>query len=186
MSKDWLTGKGKVVYDPFRGGMKNKIDWWCVIELDDSITDYYRWWANKYVNPLGYTDADKYDAKGNFTWHSLRDKREDLMLPSWGAHMSIVRGEKPREDLMHLWRKYHGQIVEFKYSPNVRFSGDTSGSSMDPDKQGVYWFIDAKCELGTHIRDELEKPSHWNFHITVGRVRQGQDFKYIPPVRKPL
>lgn len=186
MTADWLTGKGKIVYDPKRGNMRNKTEWWCVIEVDRGITDYYRWWANKQVNPLGYTEADKYDAEGRYTWHSLRDKREDLMLPSWGAHMSIVRGERPRADLQHLWKKYDGQIVEFKYSPNVRFSGDKPSSSLDPEKEGVYWFVDAICDAGKHIRDELQKPSDWKFHITVGRVRQGQDFKYIPPQRKLL
>lgn len=187
-TENWFHGRGKLVYDPFRGEMKSKTTWWVVVELDESITDYYRWWANRHINPLRYCEADKYVAKPGggreFTWPSLRDKREDLVVPAWGAHMSIVRGEEPRDELKHLWKKYDGQIVDFRYSNNLRFSGDTS--NIDPAKHGVYWFVDAICDVGKKVRDEFRLPSNWKFHITVGRVRAGQDFKYVPPKKSVL
>lgn len=172
---DWFTGRGIMIYDPRRGAMKNRTEWWAVVELDRSITDYYRWWANKYINPLRYTEEDRYkptpDGKNRtYTWHELKDKREDLLEPAWGAHMSIIRGEKPRPELMHLWKKYHGQEVEFKYSNNVRFSGDTGNTPEE--KVGVYWFVDAVCDVGKTMRDELRLPSNWTFHITVGRTNE--------------
>ena len=160
---NWHTGVGRVVYDPNRGDMKNKIHWWAVVELDRSITDYYRWWANRHINPLRY---DAFDRQKQ-SWAQLKDKRFDLLEPSWGAHMSIIRGEKPREAKMDLWKKYHGKQVEFKYSNNVRYSGDTSDVG---DKNGVYWFVDATCDVGKTIRDELGFASNWAFHITIGRV----------------
>jgi len=163
-TRNWFTSWGTVVYDPDRGDMKAKTKWWVVVELDRGITDYYRWWANRFINPLRYDALDRQKA----SWALHKDKRQDLHLPAWGPHMSIIRGEKPRPHLMHLWKKYDGQRVEFKYSNVVRFSGDTPGSSSD--KLGVYWFVDAVCDVGKAMRDEFELPSHWKFHITVGRT----------------
>lgn len=177
LAGDWFTAKGKIVYDPIRGSMKSKTDWWVVVELDSSITDYYRWWANRHINPLRYNDLDRQ----HYTWAQLKDKREDLVLPAWGAHMSIVRGERPRPDRMHLWKKYDGQIVEFKYSNNLRYSGDTSDVG---DKNGVFWFVDSICDTGKRIRDELGFPSNWAFHITVGRTNASRPPLIIPKVKR--
>lgn len=160
---NWFSSWGTIEYDPDRGDMRNKTKWWVVLNLDKGITDYYRWWANRHINPLRYSAEDKQ----RWTWPQLKDKREDLYLPAWGPHMSIVRGEEPRNNLMHLWKKYHGQRVEFKYSNNVRFSGDTADVG---DKHGVYWFVDAVCPIGKQIREEFGFRSHWTFHITVGRT----------------
>jgi hypothetical protein len=176
-TRNWYFGTGKIVYDPPRGNMTKKIDWWVVLELDSSITDYYRHWVNKHINPLGYT----LDDQTRPSWPELRDKREDLMLPSWGAHMSIVRGEKPKPQLQHLWKLYDGWEVDFQYSYFPRFSGDTKGGN--PAKDGVYWFVDAVCPIGKQIRDDFELPSHWNFHITVGRVNTQKTHIYRPPQR---
>lgn len=159
----WFTSKGKVVYDPDRGDMKAKTKWWVIVELDKGITDYYRWWANRYINPLRYTAEDRQ----HWQWKNLKDKSQDLLLPAWGPHMSIVRGEKPWPNKMHLWKKYDGAVVEFKYSCNVRYSGDTQDMG---EKNGVYWFVDSVCDVGKQIRDELGFKSDWTFHITVGRT----------------
>lgn len=141
----WHRGSGIVRYDPARGDMKSRTQWWCVIDVDPEIARYYRWWVNTMGNPLGI-------------------ERDNLCLPAWGAHISIVRGERPRDDLAHLWRKYQGARVEFAYQHAPRQSGDTTG-----DRPNWYWFVDVQCDLGKQIRQELCKPSHWNFHLTVGR-----------------
>lgn len=186
---NWFTGYGKIVYDPVRETLRTKNDWWVVLDISETITDYYRWWANRHVNPLRYSKEDQIF----WTWPHLRDKREDLLPPTWGAHMSIIRGEKPPKNKMHLWKKYDGKIVQFKYSNNLRYSGDKPvkfidgrTAEVDPDKHGVYWFVDAVCDTGKRIRDEFGFPSHWSFHITVGRVRQEQNFVYVPPKKSIL
>lgn len=161
---NWFTGKGTIVYDPDRGDMKARTKWWVVVNLDQGITDYYRWWANRCVNPLRVSAEDR--TKQSYKLRGVQD--EDLLVPAWGAHMTIIRGEKPREAQMHLWRKYDGQTVDFKYSPNVRYSGDTKDVG---EKNGRYWFIDAVCPLGKQMRDEFGFASNWTFHITVGRTR---------------
>jgi hypothetical protein len=162
-TSDWFEGQGIIVYDPDRGDMKTRTKWWVVVNLDRGITDYYRHWANKQINPLRYDTLDRQRA----SWKLNCDRREDLLVPAWGAHMSIIRGEKPYPDKMHLWKKYDGQKVDFKYSYNVRYSGDTMDRG---EKNGVYWFVDAVCDVGKQMREEFNLKSDWTFHITVGRT----------------
>lgn len=137
----WLPGKGFIQYDPPRGRMKSKTNWWAVINVDKEITRYYRWWVKQ-----------RY-------WI-------DLHQPSWDAHISIIRGEEPEDHLKHLWRKYDGQEVKFEYNHNVRQSGDTTGW----DRPDHYWFVDVRCKLLNQIRAELNRPTGWNFHLTIGRT----------------
>ena len=97
----WLTSVGKIKYDPYRGSMKNKTEWWAVLEVDREITRYYRNWINKEVfNPMEINHDNQPK--------EMKEKYPVTILhpPSWDAHVSIIRGEKPRNDLMHLWKKY--------------------------------------------------------------------------------
>jgi len=127
-----FTSIGKIIYDPYRDGMKNRTHWWAVVNVDTEITRYYRWWVmNRYLLKL----------------HS----------PSWDAHISVIRGEKPPPHLTHLWKKYHNQSIEFKYSHIVRQSGD-------------YWFVEVDSPHLIEIRKEFELPSSWKLHLTVGRT----------------
>jgi hypothetical protein len=147
--QQWHTSTGRINYDPYRPGLKTKNTWWCVIDTDPGIVEYYRSVVNRVlINPLQLKDCG-------------------LVQPAWGSHVSVIRGEKPRENKMHLWKKYHNQTVEFRYSFNVRFSGDTTAS----DKEGVYWFVEVDCPAATAIRDEFEIPSDWLFHLTIARTR---------------
>ena len=138
---DWHYGKGVIRYDPPRPGMKRRTDWWCIVDIDREITRYYRWWV-------------------------MKEKWIDLKQPSWDAHISVIRGEKPKPQLMHLWNKYEGKTVEFRYKHEVRQSGDTTNG----DRPDYYWFVEAECEWATNIRKELERPFEWKHHITIGRT----------------
>lgn len=134
---------GRIIYDPKRGDMKNRTNWWCVVDVDREITRYMRWWIKK-------------------------EQWIDLCQPSWDAHISVIRGEKPRPNLMHFWKKYHGQRVTFEYDMNIRRAGDTS-----PAKSEDFWFIDIKCPELVEIRKELKLPYNWNLHLTIGRQYKG-------------
>jgi len=139
----WHMGSGRIVYDPYRGQMKNKTTWWCVVDVDKEITRYYRWWV----------------------W---RKYGIELYQPSWDAHISVIRGEKPSTDKMNLWKKYHKQIVDFKYEHNVRWAGD---------KEGVYkhyWFVVIDCPFLIDIRKEFDLPHDWRLHLTIGRTYEHQ------------
>jgi hypothetical protein len=130
----WYTSTGKIVYDPYRGSMKHKTAWWCVLEVDPEITRYYRWWIERE--------------------HHIHS----LVVPAWDAHVSIIRGEEPREDLKHLWKKYHGQKVEFKYEHNPSRA-----------KKSEFWFVEVEAPFLIDIRKEFEKPYDWALHLTVGK-----------------
>jgi hypothetical protein len=138
----WHKGTGKIVYDPYRGGLKKKRDWWCVVEVDKEITRYYRWWLER-------------------EWHV-----KELKTPSWDAHISIIRGERPRREHMHLWKKHHGKIIEFEYKHFPRRSGDTTGG----DRPDNYFFVDIRAPELMDIRKEFGFPTNWNLHLTVGRT----------------
>lgn len=137
------TGTGKIVYDPKRSPTVRKGEkWWCVVNVDREITRYYRWWIEKELHVKG------------------------LCQPSWNAHISVIRGEKPKPEVMHLWKKYQGQVVEFQYKHLPRQSGDTTNW----DRPGHYWFVEVDCPFLLDIRKELLLPCKWNLHLTVGRT----------------
>lgn len=128
----WLKGQGIIKYDPYRPGLKKKKDWYAIVKVDREITRYYRWWV-------------------------MKEKWIDLCQPSWDAHLSIIRSEKPYDDKMHLWKKYDGQKVIFLYNNNVH-------------QVGNYWIVDVKCDKLKQIRNEFGFPSDWDFHLTIGRT----------------
>ena len=137
----WFKAKGVIRYDPYRGKMKSNTKWWVVVNTDQEITRYYRWWVHR-----------RY-------WIELQQ-------PAWGSHVSIIRGEKPADHLMHLWKKYDGHWIEFEYNHNVRQSGDTTGW----DRPDCFWFLDVRCEFLNQIRGELGRPTGWKYHLTIGRT----------------
>jgi hypothetical protein len=137
----YIISSGIIIYDPPRGKMKKKTDWWAVVEIDKEITRYFRWWVERELNIK-------------------------LQKPSWDAHISIVRGEKPAIDKLYLWEKYHKRKINFKYSVNVRQSGDTTGN----DRPSNYWFVEVECPFLKEIREEFGFPSDWKQHITIGRT----------------
>ena len=119
--------------------MKRRVDWWAVINCDREITRYYRW----FVKSRYWIDLDQ---------------------PSWDAHVSVIRGERPAEDKKHLWKKYDGLKVNFKYSPVI--------------KQAVkrqFWYIEVQCPMLNQIRQEFGFPCHWNSHLTIGRTNDYND-----------
>lgn len=159
--ENWHTSTGIIRYDPYRGNMSKKIDWWAVLEVDKEITRYYRYWINKMVfNPLELNhDGINSKAAAKYPYTKLQQ-------PAWDAHVSIIRGEKPRKDLTHLWKKYDGMKLEFQYRHNPRYSGDTTGDGR-PDN---FWFVEVNCPTLMAIRTELKRPTNWSLHLTVGKT----------------
>lgn len=146
----WHTSKGIIKYDPHRFQMKRKTEWWAVMNVDTEITRHARWWVK-------------------------RQYHVDLAPPSWDAHTSIIRGEKPPPDKMHLWKKYDGKRIDFKYTNIVRQSGDTT------TRPGNYWFVEVDCPLLSDIRHEFGFPHEWKLHITIGRTWHEQHLICPPP-----
>jgi hypothetical protein len=133
-----FKGEAKIIYDPSRGEMKRRTQWWCVANTDPEICRYYRWWIKRrfHIN---------------------------LFLPAWGAHISVVRGEKPRDDLAQLWKKYHNERIPFTYDNFIKWAPDNKNG-------GHYFWLVVKAPKLEMIRKELELPVGWNLHITIGRT----------------
>jgi hypothetical protein len=135
-----LEGSGVLVYDPPRETLKRRTEWWCVLNVSESIGLYYRWWVKRMLHV-------------------------ELHRPPHPAHISVIRGEQPSEHLKHLWKKHDGRRLRFRYSPNVRQSGDTTA-----DRPNFYWFVEVECPALNEIRQEFGFPCGWHFHLTIGRT----------------
>lgn len=129
----WHESTGRIIYDPHRPGLKTKNKWWCILTVDKEITRYYRYWIQRELHVKG------------------------LCQPSWDAHISIVRGEKPEPELINLWKKYHREKVTYRYN-------------ISPYRSGHYWFLEVDCPRMVEIRKELNRPIDWKLHITIGRT----------------
>lgn len=106
---------GKVVYDPYRPTMwtnenggkfnpnfhKEKVKAipknWCVIELDNEFTSYYRWHINRY-----YLDG------------------LDLIQQSHNAHISVIKGEFIKPEFKHLWKQHDGKMVAIECTMDAK------------------------------------------------------------------
>jgi hypothetical protein len=137
----WHEAKGKLIYDPVRSGLKTKNKGWVVINADNEIARYYRWWVQK-------------------------ERWIELCQPSWGTHVSCVRGEGIRDVYQPLWKKHDGEIITFEYEHNVRRSGDTTGG----DRPEWFWFVDVRCPRIDEIRAELGLRTFFKYHMTIGRT----------------
>lgn len=78
-----------------------------------------------------------------------------VMSPKWGPHISLVRGEAVKNQ--ELLSEIDGRIVDFRYSPIVRWDGRHA-------------YLDAECQEALDIREQLgllREPS-CPLHVTVG------------------
>ena len=91
---NWVKVPGKIIYDPSRPGIKKMqraTPWWVIVDLDDGITHYYRWWLKKMKGVI-------------------------IHPPAWGVHMTVLDGRKAvPKDFMGEWKKHQGKIIEIEY-----------------------------------------------------------------------
>jgi hypothetical protein len=127
-----FISKGTIKYDPPRPGLKKKRDWWCIVKAPEGLARYYK---HQVDTNLGIQTTNA----------------------AWGSHISIIRGEKPRPEKMHLWKKYDGNQITFVYTHNVYGNGEH------------YWVNVWAPEL-TEIRKEFGLKHDWGHHLTVAKV----------------
>ncbi|WPK18222.1 hypothetical protein [Salmonella phage SD-2_S15] len=89
--------EGTLVYDPDRGTMKKKKDFWLVLQLPLQLVRYYQYFIRT-------------------------DLHIDVKDPQWGAHVSIVRGEVSQHQ--EYWKKYDGMKVKIKFNPCIEIVKD--------------------------------------------------------------
>lgn len=151
------------MYDPRRPGMTHRTQWWCVVNIDPEIARYYRWWLQF-------------------------EKHIHLQPPSWGAHVSLVRGEKPRPDYLSLWKKYDGHKIELNYCHGIIHAhnsqrSDEKAHHVSEDK---YYVIEIVSPQLKEIRKELGLPSHYDFHMTIGKTHEYQPRAWGRECRKQM
>lgn len=154
-----IKAKARIIYDPHRPGMKRRTKWWCVANVinGDEICRYFRWWVEKEIlNPLGIRDTG-----------SLKKYPHNVLhQPSWGSHVSVIRGEKPHSGFTHLWGKYHNEVVDIEISHYVK----QAKNSINEEDIGKLWFVEVNSDDLIKIRKELEFPTNWPLHMTIGRL----------------
>lgn len=125
---------GKMVYSP-RTHLSSS-DKWLVIMCDDEISRYYR--------SLFYSETP---------WLGK------LTRPVWGAHISVIRGE--RIPNYNLWRMDEHKIIEFEYEGGVQDNGE-------------YYWLKVQCPYLLNLRENygLSKEPKYGFHLTIGRTTQ--------------
>jgi hypothetical protein len=135
------TAKAKLWYDPSRKGQVSD-PWWMIATTDDEIAAYYRW---------------------------IVQRRFDLALdkPSWGAHVTVVRGEQPVVN-DQLWASDNGLEIDFSYTHEVYTNG-------------VHWWLNVDCDAFEQIRVRYGFPSgKRHFHLSIGRIPNKAKIGHAP------
>lgn len=88
--------QGTLMFDPGKGS-KHFDEWWCIVQLDFDLADYYRWhlkkWGVETFSPNGL----------------------------WGFHVSAIKGEKPTRNIEE-WGNRQGEKVSIDYGCWVNYS----------------------------------------------------------------
>ena len=159
---DWFQGRAVINYDPHRGDMKRRTKWWVVADVIGGfdISRYYRYQIEKeLLNPLG---IDNIGSEKKYPFIKL-------CQPSWGSHISVIRGEKPKPELLKLWKKYDGMNIPIEYSHQVY---KVSNRKRYSDDDGEFWCVKVRSPILINIRKEFDLPTDWGLHMTIGRVWQ--------------
>ena len=152
----WFTTSGILRFDPLRPGMKRRTEWWCIVEVDNSIQDYYRWLMDR-----EWWNADRSTIKRCY------------VRPSWNGHLSVIRGEEPRKN-EYLWGVGSGEKVVVRYDNQIRQTQNALHSG-EVDK---FWYINAEWDGYVALRKQFGLPvttydgiSHKS-HITIARTHE--------------
>lgn len=125
---------GKLIYSP-RSHLGNPTKW-LILSCDDNICRYYA-----------------------SLFHSEYPYYPKLNRPIFGAHISVIRGEKiPNSS---LWGLDNNKLIDFEYEPGVLTNGE-------------YFWLKVKCDRLKEIRELYGLTSYPNFgyHLTIGRTSE--------------
>ena len=144
-----VTIKAKLFYDPSNLNAETRKGfqfWWAAAMLPSELTAFYR---HLYFTQTG----------------------EALTAPMWRAHVSVIRGEEPKNK--GLWKKYHNQEFSLTYFPEAARGSDK-----------YFWFPVESEEL-ERVRLELglRPQPKVKFHLTVGNRKGNQPRKVAIPFR---
>lgn len=107
--------------------------WWMIATIDGELTELYAWFLKKRTGII-------------------------IQRPAWGAHISVIRGERPPKE--ELWEKYklENKEVTIFYDPNIRTNGD-------------HWWMRVHSSDLLDVREELglTRFGSLSLHLTIGR-----------------
>lgn len=117
-----------------------------VLQCDEELARYYR----------RFYDYRQYGLPPRFP----------LQSPPWGAHISVVRDEKPAKP--ELWNAWQGKRISFTYDSEIKGYAE-------------YLWLNVQCEELLDIREDLGlyRFPEFSLHLTVGR-RQNYGPKDLP------
>lgn len=125
--------QGKIKYDPRieRGTFQ---PWWVILQCDRELLRYYQ-----------------------HIYQTLYWKK--LQTAMWGAHASIVRGEKPKD--LDAWKRFDGKIIEFSYEYEGGFHTN-----------GQHFWIKVWSEEFSEIRKSLglSEAPRVPYHLSIGAL----------------
>lgn len=164
-----MKSHGYLEYDP-RHAKTEFEKWWLLLKCDHGLVDYYRHLIERsavYSIPSNFwAEENKIQLDTQNIWE-IKQVGFKINKSAWGPHISIIRGEKPKN--IDLWRKYSGKKIFFEYNPEFI------------NTNGKHWWIridskeleDIRVELGltpqhmfTDYKDGQYKVSP--MHLTIG------------------
>lgn len=132
-----FVSQGRLIYSP-RTHLTDSSRW-LVLMCDDEISRYYRTLFSKQFPYLN-----------------------KIQKPTWGAHISILRGEKIKN--YNIWKLDEGKIIDFEYDPIVKDNGE-------------YFWLTVKCNYLSELRIRygLNPLPQYGFHLTIGKKEKEND-----------
>lgn len=127
-----MKSTGYLRFDPRMKGQKVLDPFWLILQCDSELVRYYKHWV----------------FKGYF---------EKIMMPAWGAHITVIRNEKPAKP--ELWGKRAGDFFEFEYDPEIRTNGRHYWLKVSSPS-----LLDFREELG------LRRNPPISLHLTIGNA----------------
>ena len=111
--------------------------WWLIVKVDEDVCRYYRNLIHYYNRPLRLNPSKH------------------------GAHITAIAGkyERPNEANTHLWGRYEGERIDFKYNPEINTNDE-------------YFWMEVQCQRIEDIREELglKRKIIYPWHLTVGNI----------------
>lgn len=134
MIREWLTSHGRLVYDPPRPNMrKNKTKWWAVLEVDNSIAEYYRYWVK-------------------------RNYHYEMLQGAWDAHITVIGGTEPLNK--KYWGCRGGEVFEFNYEPAPQSYNPKNRRSKEPPHWWIRVNCPILSEIRSKLGLRPEYPYH--------------------------
>lgn len=131
-----LSSSGIIKIEPKRASIKVDPQGWAVIMVDRELTRYY-------IEQFNFT-------------HRAKDIQ--IMVPAWGGHISIIRGEDIKD--RNYFLSLNNKNIIFNYGTEVKGNGN-------------HFWLEVECSEAENIREKLgiSRKPRFGFHLTIGVLK---------------